>query len=123
MAEGGVYGDSDDEAADLVESEAEDDFVATAPLAAPARTRGGGGGGGGVRGRVHVPTQTAKALPRATSMIPKRRRKGSVAMEDVAMGRAYVWQWCGCWHWCGAGGWWPRALAWGCVVAVWRGGV
>ena len=29
-------------------------------------------------------------MPRAPSMIPKRRRKGSVAMEEVALGRTYV---------------------------------
>ena len=29
-------------------------------------------------------------MPRAPSMIPKRRRKGSVAMEEVTLGRTYV---------------------------------
>ena len=35
----------------------------------------------------------AQRIPRAPSVIPKRRRKGSVAMEDVNMGRTCV---CGC---------------------------
>ena len=84
VAEGNIFAeatDDDSSGADSADSDERKDAFNSAP---PPRRRGRRSSG------VHVDVAPAKALPRSTSMVPKRKRKGSVAMEEVALGRSYV---------------------------------
>ena len=75
------------------DSDNDDGDAAAQPSGGPLVPSRPPGGAPGPRVRAHMANSNASSLPRSTSMVPKRRRKGSVAMEDVNVGRTYVGRW------------------------------
>ena len=81
------------ESDDTGSSDSDDGDAAAQPSGGPLVPSRPPGGAPGPRVRAHMANSNASSLPRSTSMVPKRRRKGSVAMEDVNVGRTYVGRW------------------------------